>query len=89
MALTQDDLVAIKGIVEDATEKLAVQTAAGFAEVDEKFGKVDEALSQMNAELKRVGGKLDAQDGKLENAVQRVDQHSLDIDRLKKVTNLA
>ncbi len=58
MSLTDDDLQAIKGIVDTAVDGLAVQTAQGFTEVHEKFTKVDEKFTEVHDKFTEVHDKF-------------------------------
>lgn len=58
MSLTQDDLLAIKNIVETAVDDSDQRTAAGFAEVHEKFAEVHERIDGVAGELNGVKADL-------------------------------
>ncbi len=99
MSLTEDDLLAIKHLVDgsidervpviikavvqpmldEAIDKVMRQTAAGFAEVHEKFDAVDRKFHEVN-------GKIDGQSvgqQAIQDTVQRVEQvQRAEIDRV-------
>ena len=80
MNLTTDDLQAIQKIVQTTVRpmigELANDTAAGFAEVHEKFAKVDEQLDSMQTDLNRIENKLDP-------TIEKVDNHGVRLARLE------
>ncbi len=95
MSLTRDDLQAIKTIVDTsvttAVDSLAIQTAAGFADVDKRFAEVHEKFTEVHGKLAEVNDKLDnLQDtvGRIERVqraeVERVDQQSTAITNIRK-----
>lgn len=88
MHLTTDDLAAIKKIVNTAVEDSKVQTAAGFAEVDEKFVQVHEKIDNVRTELKADIADVDEHLSRVERIVtaevQRSDQHSTSIQKIRK-----
>ena len=98
MTLTPEDLQAIKKIVDNAVEDAKLQTAAGFAEVDEKFAKVDEKFAELDKRLAGIDEKLDDQAtdtsnikatvNRIENIQQaevtRTDTHAEEITRIKR-----
>jgi len=92
MSLTTQDLDAIKGIVDtsiddaitnrvkpmidEAVEDLRLHTAAGFAEMDERFAQVDKRFAQVDARFGSLEQKVDRIDGELQtvkHTVTRID----------------
>lgn len=100
MSLTKDDLQAIKNIVENAAEDSKLQTAAGFAEVNEKFAEVhgkfaevheriDQLDDKLTKKIDKVDAKIEVKLNKLENTVRRLDQHDVEISKIKSKLSLA
>lgn len=103
MALSKNDLSSIKGIVTEAVEDSKLHTAAGFAEVhqkfddvDKKFADVDNKFAKVFREVKEVKTQLkdiDATVGRIElqqrAEVERVDGHDQAIVRIKRKLSLA
>lgn len=79
MNLSKSDLQAIRSIVEEVVEDAQQQTAAGFAEVHDKFADVQEQLDGIKTTVNRIelqqrehatrlddhGGRLDSVERKL------------------------
>lgn len=88
MSLTDDDLMAIKGIVDDAFEKSDMATAAGFADVHEKIDTVDKKIDgvemRLDKKIDELGDKLDVKESKFNNTVERVDHLEVVTSRLKR-----
>lgn len=53
--LTNDDLQAIRDIVEEVVEDSKLQTAAGFAAVDAQFAKMYGRFDKVDQKLDRIG----------------------------------
>lgn len=77
MSLTKDDLKAIKKIVEDAVDDSKRQTAAGFAEVHEKFDILRGELSEVKEIVAHIEDVQQAE-------IERVDYHDKSITRIRK-----
>lgn len=84
--LTNNDLQAIKGIVDEAFEGSDQRTAAGFAEVHAKINETDNRISK---KIDEIDNKLSVKDGKLENTVERVDKHVTQIAKINKKLSIA
>lgn len=80
MSLTENDISAIKTVVEEAVNDSDLRTAAAFAEAHDKMGGMDKNLSEKIAE---VNDKLSIKDGELENTVQRVDTLEVNVKNLQ------
>jgi uncharacterized coiled-coil DUF342 family protein len=94
MTLTKDDLLAIKGIVDDAIDDSKLQTAAGFAEVHEKFAEVHEKFAEVHEKFAEVHEKFDKVDQKFaeidekfDKAYDRLDNLSHDLQEVKHTVN--
>lgn len=69
--------------VEDAYElltELRIETAAGFARVNERLGGIDGRLDSMDSRLDGVDSRLDSMDGRLDSHGQLLERilHLLD-----------
>jgi hypothetical protein len=82
MNLTNDDLQAIKKIVDGAIDDSNMRTAAGFAEVDAKFKKVDERFAQIDKRLDTVTVGLHRIENKLNPTIEQVEEHEAKLARL-------
>jgi hypothetical protein len=97
MSLSQDDLLAIKNIVDDAKEDIKVDVAAGFTEVHEKVDRLAQDLGGVKVDLEGVKGdlggvKVDLEEvkntvGRIELTqraeAERADDHAVRISRLE------
>lgn len=94
MSLTKQDLQAIQQIVQTtvqpmidgAVERLAQDTAAGFAEVHERIDKVDAKIDRVDANLSRkidrLDNKLHVKDTMIHSTVERVDRLAVQVAKL-------
>ena len=72
----------VKTIVEDAIEGLARQTAAGFNEVHKELGELQERVGNVEDIVGRIELTQQAE-------VKRVDEHGLEIRRMKRKLSIA
>ncbi len=70
MSLTQDDLQAIRTIVQDVVDKAIeesdLRTAAGFAEVHERIDQTNERIDQTNKRIDQTNDSIEGLDSKTE-----------------------
>ncbi len=97
MTLTKDDLQAIKTMFEEGIEEAKRHTAAGFAEVHEKFAKVNEKFAEVHQKFAKVNEKIDNLASDLKEVkqtvrrievvqkaeIERVDKHEAKINKIR------
>lgn len=81
MSLTNDDLQAIKGVVQPMIDKLdedlSIRTANGFAEVDKSFAKVNLKLDGIEVTVNKIDSRSFA-------TADKIDDHEVRIIKLEK-----
>jgi archaellum component FlaC len=87
MTLTKDDLQAIKDIVDDAVEDAKLQTAAGFAEVHEKFNRVDQRFKKIDQRFEKIDEKFEKIDARFEKIEKKVDRLADNLQKVKQTVN--
>lgn len=89
MTLTNDDLAAIKNIVDVAVEDSKLQTAAGFNEVHEKFAEVHEQFARVNEQFVEVNKQFvevhKKIDGINHGLSQKLDTVQTTVDRIERI----
>ncbi len=93
MSLTKDDLDAIQAVVhrtvQPMIDDLAQDTAAGFAEVHEKFAEVDENFHSLQSDVSEIKDTTTRIELKQRAEVEHVDAHGEDIKLIKSRLKLA
>ncbi len=84
MSLTNDDLKAIKGIVDNAFEKSDIATAAGFAEVHEKIDGLQSDVGGLRTDVDELHTGVNRIESKLDPTIERADIHDVRITKLEK-----
>jgi hypothetical protein len=82
MTLTEDDLGAIKKIIDDAVEESKLQTAAGFVEVHEKFAKIDEKFAKVDEKFAQMDEKFTQADERMDGLITQVQAVSISINNV-------
>lgn len=92
MTLTTDDLQAltklidstVRPIVEDAIEDSKRHTAAGFAEVHQKFAEIDDRFAGVEMKLDTLQTAVDRIERVQRAEIQRVDHQETAINKMRK-----
>jgi len=83
MALDTDDIVAIRGVFNEAFEVLVLPR---FDEIDDRLDKMDDRLDSMDGRLDSMDDRLDSMDGRLDQMDGRLDNIDGRLDRQERTT---